>query len=235
MAALITVHAGSLQRFLEGLAFTVSKHADDHEDYRSVFLRTGMAVVDGAVSPSQVLTGMTTDGLLMARMHLACNGELPQPAMLPADQLPWLIPVLRGIARDDKEALVTLKIDAASHAAELIVETNAEKLHKVSVRPVDAFPVSTLDAAFEGKAASKTVTDKDGTPLPEGALTAWSGQIIAVLAGVSKKFDEDVYEYRTAHPASSHIVVIGPWRGVIPAAQYPVDVSVDAPDDQEAL
>lgn len=231
----VTVHAKSLLRFFKALSVTTSRPSDE-DGFSDVYLRTGKAVADGGVSPTQVLTGISTDGVVVGRMLVSCNGDLPAPVGVSATTLPWLTAVLKEVAADDKEALVTLRVNPSTLDSALVPETLPHREHKFVLRAVDDFPVETCENALDGSTARAEVTTKDGDVLPVGNVTQWPSKYLKLLAQMSQQLDgEDVRIYRVKHPASTHVVTIGPWRGALPANPYPLDIDVDEPDDQEAL
>lgn len=232
----VVVHAKSLLKFFDVLQVTMGRESEEEDGFSAVYLRTGKAVADGGVSPEQVLTGVSTTGVVVGRMLVRCNGDLPAPVLVPASALKWLMPVLREIAADDKEALVTLQVDAHSLSARVVVETMPGRVHVTTLVSAQSFPVQACENALDGSAARSVVTDKEDRELVSGALTALPGKYLKVLFEVSKRVEfADVRLYRVAHAASLHVVSVGPWRGALPAAIYDVDTDVDFPDDQPAL
>ncbi|WP_128645521.1 hypothetical protein [Rhodococcus sp. BS-15] len=233
--ARVTVAAKDLQRFFEILGATVGKVVDGDDTFACVYLRTGTAVAGDDVSASQVLTGVTTDGVLIGRMHVSCNGSLDDPVLLPSAVLNWIRPALQEVIRGDKNSLVSLQVHRDTLEAKLIVESDTSLLHQFNLQPVGSYPIDLCDRSLAGLTASDQVTDSDHRPLDSGKLSVFLGPHLGVLVTLAKKLHADVYLHRVKHPASAHLVSIGAWRGVLPGTRYSADIDVDSPEEQPAL
>lgn len=233
--ARVTVSARDLQRFFEVLGATVGKTVDGDDTFACVYLRTGLAITGDDVTASQVLTGVTTDGVLIGRMHVSCNGSLPDPVLLPSAVLSWVRPALHEVIRADKESLVTLQIDRDTLEARLIVESDISLLHQFNMQPVGSYPIALADRSLDGLTAADSVVDSEHRPLESGKLSVFAGPHLAVLVSLAKKLSADVSVYRVKHAASVQLVSIGSWRGVLPGTRYSADTDVQSPEDQPAL
>ena len=232
----VTVHAGSLRRMLDVLLLTTVKSPSEGEaSIAGVHLRTQKAMAGGGVSQTQALTGTTTTGTVVGRMHVSCNGELAAPVLLPIRDVPWLSKVLQEVHRDDKEGLVTLMV-GEDLSARWVIETRQATSHQAVLESASDFPLSTCEAMLDGSASAEVVVDKDSMePLPAGCMTRFPGAYHSLLGTVSAKLNADVDVFRMGHPAGVHLVSVGAWRGALSGSPYPVDASVDGPDEQETI
>lgn len=229
----VMVHAGHFRLFLEALSVTLGKGDDDFT--AGIYLQTGEALSSEGSARTQALMGVTTTGAVVSRMHIACNGELRKPIMLPAEELGWLAAKLLQVSKDDKDGLVTLRVEYPDLQSKLIVETTQNASHSFMSESGQDFPIEMCTAMLDGERSVETVTDSEDMEIPAGRKTVLPGGYHSLLGTMSKKFGRDVEVFRMGHPASVHIAQIGPWRCAFPGTKYSFTDDVDAPEEQEAL
>lgn len=225
----ISVAAASLRTLLSSLRHTLGRPGDSSST-DGVLLTTLTA--DTPEGRTKVLVGVTTDGVVVGRLSVLCNGELRAPLLIPADDVTWISEVLAEAVRDDKESLMSVRVDSESGVARMVVESRPSKVHSFPLGDVSAFPTAWTGKVLDEPAAA-VVHDRTGKELPAGNLMALPGPYLALFMKMSRTFrGVPVKLYRTGHPAARVLVEVGPWRGSFPTSPYTMSTPVDFPETQ---
>ncbi|WP_336794273.1 hypothetical protein [Gordonia malaquae] len=224
----ISVQAASLGGLLLTLRETLGKPGDN-PGMDGVVLYTDR--VDTPQGRMQVLVGVSTDAAVASSMSIMCNGELRTAAMVPQAYLVWLVEILNEVARDDKDSLVSVRIDDDGRVARLLIETRQNNQHTFPLEDMSRFPLDGVRSRLSS-AGPTTITDREGRELPAGNLLVIPGQYLSLMSKMGKRFSSPVKCFTTGHPAGPLLVSVGPWRASLPGSGYPYDAEVDFPEPQ---